>query len=128
MGDTLKGDPETSDTPITTADLAGAPVKATAEPANAQEQGYAPLLTDDEASNLRQQWDKIQTGFVDEPRRAVENADTLVAETMQRLAETFASERSSLERQWDGGETVSTEDLRVTLQRYRAFFGRLLAV
>jgi hypothetical protein len=45
---------------------------------------------------------------------------------MQRLAEGFANERSGLEQQWDRGDNVSTEDLRVALQRYRSFFDRLL--
>jgi hypothetical protein len=31
-----------------------------------------------------------------------------------------------LEKQWDRGDNVSTEDLRVALQRYRSFFDRLL--
>jgi len=65
-------------------------------------------------------------GFVDEPRRTVEEADKLVAAVMQRLAEGFANERSGLEKQWDSGENVSTEDLRLALQRYRSFFDRLL--
>ena len=47
---------------------------------------------------------------------------------MKRLAEVFAEERSKLEKQWDRGDTVSTEDLRVALQRYRTFFHRLLSV
>ena len=61
-------------------------------------------------------------------RRPVEQADSLVAETMKRLAEVFAEERSKLEQQWDRGGDVSTEDLRLTLQRYRSFFTRLLSV
>jgi hypothetical protein len=87
-----------------------------------------PLLPADQSGNFRARWEKIQVGFVDEPRRAVEQADNLVAETMQRLAETFAKERGNLEHQWDHGSDVSTEDLRLALQRYRAFFGRLLQV
>ena len=75
---------------------------------------------------FRSQLAKLQTGFVDEPRRAVEDADKLVAAVMQRLAEGFANERSGLEKQWDRGDNVSTEDLRVALQRYRSFFDRLL--
>jgi len=75
---------------------------------------------------FRSQWTKIQTGFVDEPRRTVEDADNLVAAVTQRLAEGFANERSSLEKQWDRGDSVSTEDLRIALQRYRSFFDRLL--
>jgi hypothetical protein len=41
---------------------------------------------------------------------------------MQRLAEGFANERSGLGKQWDRGDNVSTEELRVALQRYRSFF------
>ena len=85
-----------------------------------------PLFPESEMGEFRSQWSKIQTGFVDEPRRTGENADKLVAAVMQRLAEGFANERSGLEKQWDRGDNVSTEDLRVALQRYRSFFDRLL--
>jgi hypothetical protein len=88
----------------------------------------AQLLATEELETLRSHWDSIQTGFVDEPRRAVEQADSLVAEMMQRLAQLFADERSKLESQWSRGENVSTEDLRVALQRYRSFFDRLLSI
>ena len=86
------------------------------------------LLATDELQTLRSRWDSIQTGFVDEPRRAVEQADGLVAEMMQRLAQLFADERNKLEAQWSRGDNVSTEDLRVALQRYRSFFDRLLSI
>jgi len=58
----------------------------------------------------------------------VEDADKLVATVMQRLAEGFANERSNLEKAWDRGDNVSTEDLRIALQRYRTFFHRLLSI
>ena len=99
---------------------------AAAAPALEQETG--PLFSGSEANDLRGKWDAIQVGFVDEPRRAVEQADSLVAGTMKRLAEVFAEERSMLENQWDKGENVSTEDLRLALRRYRSFFSRLLSV
>jgi hypothetical protein len=86
------------------------------------------LFSPDEAKTLRGQWDSIQVGFVDEPRQAVERADQLVAGAMKRLAEMFAAERSRLEGQWDRGDSVSTEELRLALRRYRAFFGRLLSI
>jgi hypothetical protein len=85
------------------------------------------LLGREDNAEFQSRWEKIQTGFVDEPRRTVEQADELVAEVMKRLAEGFASERERLEGQWGRGEDVSTEDLRVTLQRYRGFFQRLLS-
>jgi hypothetical protein len=85
------------------------------------------LLPHDENERFQSRWETIQTGFVDEPRQTVEQADELVAEVMKRLAEGFADERTRLEQQWGRGEDVSTEDLRIALQRYRAFFQRLLA-
>ena len=87
-----------------------------------------PLLIADETHTFRSRWDSIQTGFVDEPRHSVEQADGLVADVMKRLAETFAEERSKLEGQWSRGDNVSTEDLRLALQRYRSFFDRLLSM
>ena len=85
------------------------------------------LLPREQNAEFQTRWEKIQTGFVDEPRQTVEQADELVAEVMKRLAEGFATERERLEGQWGRGEDVSTEDLRVALQRYRAFFRRLLS-
>jgi hypothetical protein len=88
----------------------------------------AVLFTRDDASQLHGRWTDIQGAFVDEPRKAVERADSLVAEVMKKLAESFAQERAGLERQWDRGDNVTTEDLRIALQRYRSFFDRLLKV
>jgi hypothetical protein len=87
-----------------------------------------PLFPENEAANFRNRWTEIQAAFVDEPRRAVEQADALVADVIKRLASSFADERSKLEGQWGRGDNVSTEDLRVALQRYRAFFDRLLSL
>ena len=90
--------------------------------------GETQLFPSNELEELRSRWSGVQTAFVDEPRRAVEQADELVAAAMKRLAEVFAEERSKLEHQWDRGDSVSTEDLRIALQRYRSFFQRLLAI
>ena len=94
----------------------------------AMDEQAAPLFSSAQAKEFRVRWDAIQGGFVDEPRRAVEQADNLVAGAMKRLAERFAEERARLEGQWDRKESVSTEDLRLALRRYRSFFGRLLSV
>jgi hypothetical protein len=92
------------------------------------EDGMGPLLPQDFVEDLRSRWDQVQTGFVDEPRVAVQQADELVAQAIKRLAENFATARSQLEGQWDRGDDVSTEELRVALRKYRTFFHRLLAV
>ena len=86
------------------------------------------LLPDDVVDDLRPRWSEVQASFVDAPRQAVEDADKLVADAMRRLADAFATTRSDLERDWDRGDDVSTEDLRQALRRYRAFFDRLLNV
>ncbi len=120
------------DQPLTTADIAnGRPVATEAPPQERPEEAEAsrsPLFGDDDAQELRARWQQVQTEFVDDPRRAVQDADALVAQLMKRLATTFADERNALEDQWEHGSDVSTEDLRVTLQRYRSFFDRLLSL
>jgi hypothetical protein len=126
---------------ITTADLAQGkrptseqemrgpqPVEAQPNLQQGTSTANTPLFPNNELESLRMRWKEIQTAFVDEPRKAVEQADGLVASAMKRLAEVFAQERSGLEKQWDRGDNVSTEDLRVALQRYRSFFDRLLSV
>jgi molecular chaperone GrpE (heat shock protein) len=85
------------------------------------------LFEGHELQSVRSRWQEIQAEFVDEPRSAVQEADKLVADLMQRLAQVFAAERDQLESRWASGEQVSTEDLRQGLQRYRSFFERLLA-
>jgi hypothetical protein len=100
--------------------------KAIELPASAE--ANAPLFHDDEGRGFRARWEGIQTGFVDEPRTAVEQADALVSEIMKRLTDVFAEERAGLEKHWGRGENVSTEDLRIALKRYRSFFERLLHI
>lgn len=87
-----------------------------------------PLFDLSRANELRDRWHALQARFVDDPRKTVHDADSLVAELLQELARNFSEARTNLEGQWDRGDDVSTEDLRLTLQRYRSFFERLLAV
>ncbi len=112
---------------ITTADLVNAGEQQV-EAKNTQNEEMGPLLAQDVVQDFRGRWDKIQTGFVDEPRNAVQQADELVAQAIKKLAENFAAARSGLEEQWGRGDDVSTEDLRVALRKYRTFFQRLLSV
>ena len=86
------------------------------------------LFPNEELVGYRTRWESIQTGFVDQPRAAVEQADALVSQVMTRLTEVFTRERSMLEAQFTKGDNVSTEDLRIALTRYRSFFHRLLSM
>jgi hypothetical protein len=105
-------------------------VRPVTEPADRVAASAEPhaIFPGEEAGGFRSRWEAVQTGFVDEPRAAVEQADELVAQVVTRLAEVFSAERSQLEQQWDRGDNISTEDLRIALKRYRAFFDRLLSV
>jgi len=102
------------------------PGQAIPVPAKTAEAPAGQLFPDDELHNFRARWNQVQTSFVDEPRHAVEQADSLVANVVKRIAEQFSTERAQLEKQWDSGDNVSTEDLRQALRRYRSFFDRLL--
>lgn len=105
------------------------PDRATTGPAVADApQARVMLFPGEQADRLRAEWTEIQTTFVDAPRSAVERADALVADTTKRIADMFGSERTRLEQQWDRGDDVTTEDLRIALQRYRSFFDRLLSL
>ncbi len=95
-------------------------------PIGANAESSAALLNREESEHFRKRWSEIQGEFVDEPRFAVQQADTLVSEVIEQITQMFATEHTSLESQWNQGNEVSTEDLRKALQRYRSFFNRLV--
>jgi hypothetical protein len=117
--------PKQASAPTVAGDSAASPKIAAGGQVNGRNE--SPLFAENELRDFRARWDQVQTSFVDEPRHAVEQADTLVATVVKRIAEQFAEERSKLEKQWDRGDNVSTEELRQGFQRYRAFFDRLLS-
>jgi len=133
-----RGGDEMTDERLTTADIATsedaqAPMSRDADGDDRgddgdRQQALEPLLEEKRAQGLRDRWHTLQARFVDDPRETVADADALVAELLQELASTFSSARADLERQWTAGDDVSTEDLRLALQRYRSFFERLLNV
>jgi hypothetical protein len=123
-GDQAPVSPSTSDIGVSGDKRGSHPAPQAPEARSGDDQ---PLLDAQLSTDFQLRWEEVQTRFVDEPRGAVEDADSLVANVMQQLAEGFAQERERLEAQWGRGENISTEDLRVALQRYRSFFRRLLS-
>ncbi|HSL28648.1 MAG TPA: hypothetical protein VK900_05560 [Anaerolineales bacterium] len=87
-----------------------------------------PLFETSDAKRFRTQWLSIQSKFVDDPRESVKQADELVASVLKSVTMGFSDRRVALEQQWNSGEDISTEDLRVALKRYRSFFDRLLTL
>ena len=110
---------------------AGTATSATAHhngAADASDDGErAALVTRDRADSYGARLDSVKGEFVDEPRRAVADADALVGELLDELQELFKQQRTQIEQGLDADET-STEDLRVALRRYRSFFDRLLSI
>lgn len=93
-----------------------------------KDEQLAALFPQETAEAFRSDWDAVQIGFVDDPRKAVQQADELVAKVMKSLAESFANQRSSIEADVGRNEQADTENLRVALRRYRSFFERLLSI
>jgi hypothetical protein len=98
---------------------------ATNDPAQEE---LLPLFEEDAARKFRSRWLTIQSKFVDDPRDAVKQADDLVADIIKNVTMSFSDRRVGLEKQWNSGENISTEDMRVALKRYRSFFERLLSL
>jgi len=90
--------------------------------------GGQSLISKREMEDLRSRWSTVQGSFVDEPRKAVKDADELVSAAIKQMSENFRNQRAQLEKQWSSGSEVNTEDLRVCLQQYRTFFERLLSI
>ncbi|MFL6660551.1 MAG: hypothetical protein ACJ8G7_00145 [Rhizobacter sp.] len=84
----------------------------------------AALFAPDAAGDFRNRWSAVQGAFVDDPTKAVRDADELVNQVLKSLADSFAEQRAA----FDGDRGPSTEDLRIALRRYRAFFERLLSL
>jgi hypothetical protein len=116
------------ETPAVTEQYDQQPVAEQQRPTADEDESSEPLFTGEEVNRFRGEWRELQSDFVDHPRDAVQHADELVAQVMQSLATTFADHKRSLEGQWSAGEQVETEELRVALRRYRAFFDQLLTV
>lgn len=113
---------------LTTADIAGARRIAGEHPTDEAKAQAAPLFAAKDAEGYRARWQDVQARFVDAPRESVEAADTLVAEVIKQLAAVFADQQKQLESAIEREGKLSTEELRIALQRYRSFFDRLLSV
>lgn len=121
---------ETGSAQLSTADIASGstPVGQTVSETRSTGSDSTPLFPQDRLEGYRQRWTDVQASFVDDPRQATQQADNLVATVIKDLAEVFSQERQTLEDQWQSGQDVSTEDLRIALTRYRSFFDRLLSL
>ena len=103
------------------------PVSERATDAAAANGSASEAFDDEDVAEFRARWADIQASFIDDPRRACEQADNLVDLVLTRLTEGFTKERNGLVRAWDrGSEPTDTEDLRLAIKGYRGLIDRLL--
>jgi len=129
--DRLYGQDEPGDDRITEVDETAQPADTTLtgqkQPTDRPDAAADVLFDEADATRFRTRWSEVQTGFVDDPKRAVQDADVLVAELMQSVASAFSQRKHLLEEQWQQGAHAETEDLRQALRGYRSFLDQLLA-
>lgn len=90
-----------------------------AEPAPAQ---VSPAAGDGISSDAR--WHEVVAMFVDDPRSSIELAAGLVDESAEALAISVKERQHVLLSAWQGDD-AGTEEIRLTLQSYRALWHRL---
>ncbi|WP_341717330.1 hypothetical protein QQG74_26090 [Micromonospora sp. FIMYZ51] len=105
--DTRPASDDTSDTPATV-------------PA-----GAATLFDETTAQGFRDRWRDVQLRFVDDPRAAAGEAQSLVDEAMQALSAALAEHKKKLGG-WQEAGSTDTEQLRVAVRGYRDFLDRVL--
>jgi hypothetical protein len=77
---------------------------------------------------LRSRLEALKVGFVDDPQRSAEQAESLVSEAIDELIKQLSSRREKLTKDWREDRQISTEDFRLAFQGYRALFERVLSL
>ncbi|MER5790358.1 hypothetical protein [Streptomyces sp. NPDC001980] len=89
------------------------------------------LMPTEECGQLERRLQHAVTGFVDEPRTAVEEADRAVEEISARFTDAVDRRRRTLRGSWQSADadhpgSADTEQLRLALRDYRELADRLL--
>ncbi|WP_434741454.1 hypothetical protein [Micromonospora sp. SH-82] len=87
--------------------------------------GAATLFASETAQGFRDRWRDVQLRFVDDPKAAAGQAQSLVDEAIQALAAALAAQKEKL-GSWQDADSADTEDLRVAVRQYRDFLDRVL--
>lgn len=95
-------------------------------PAQSDENTRLPWLAHGDIDELRSHWTSIQSQFVDQPCTAIEQADALVADAVERIQKLFTDRQNELRDRWIQRDDASTEELRLALQEYRSFLNSIL--
>ncbi|WP_200214792.1 hypothetical protein [Micromonospora coerulea] len=77
------------------------------------------------AQGFRDRWRDVQLRFVDDPRAAVGEAQSLVEEAIEALSAALGAQKSKLGG-WQDAGSADTEQLRIAVRGYRDFLDRVL--
>jgi hypothetical protein len=86
----------------------------------------AQMWPEETVHGLQQRWREVQLRFVDDPRAAADEAETLVKEALDAFSASVAAQQQQLAG-WRG-DGADTEQMRMAVRGYRDLFDRLLAV
>ncbi|GGS04996.1 hypothetical protein GCM10010169_57270 [Micromonospora fulviviridis] len=118
-------DPDTS-TAAAGAGAAGAALAGAARPTpGAVPTDAATLFAAETAQDFRDRWRDVQLRFVDDPRAAVGEAQSLVEEAIEALSAALREQKAKLGG-WQESGSADTEQLRVAVRGYRDFLDRVL--
>lgn len=85
------------------------------------------LVTQGKRNKLTLRLQQALNTFVDNPRQAVEEADTVFDDAATQFTNTLAERRRVLHESWQDQDTdTQTEELRLALRQYREITERLL--
>ncbi|MEV4493085.1 hypothetical protein AB0K04_23585 [Micromonospora coxensis] len=122
-------DPDTEAPQGGSSTVAGAGAVAAAgatSPAGANVPTHAATLFEAEAAQgFRDRWRDVQLRFVDDPRAAAGEAQSLVEEAIQALSAALSAQKRHLGA-WQDAGSADTEQLRVAVRQYRDFLDRVL--
>ncbi|MFC0031772.1 hypothetical protein ACFFMM_19810 [Micromonospora chaiyaphumensis] len=85
----------------------------------------ATLFAPETAQDFRDRWRDVQLRFVDDPRAAVGEAQSLVEEAIEALSAALREQKTKLGG-WQESGSSDTEQLRVAVRGYRDFLDRVL--
>lgn len=81
------------------------------------------LFGGQDRDGYRRRWELVQASFVDDPRGATEQADTLVRELVDQVTRRHRELHDEVGTRSDQDDT---EAMRIALRRYRVFYQTLL--
>ena len=83
------------------------------------------LVSPDEHERLKAEWDRVQLGFIDDPRAATEGAAEVAAAAVKAVTRSLAARLGELDAWQNDTSGADTELMRKAMRGYRDLVGSL---